>query len=100
MANIISRPKVKASGTLDLIEMGVMKIVSEKTLARTPIGNASLKSGIIKMILGGAVNAKVANKHAKLLGGAMVIDGAEDISMALLSRIGMGADPMQDTGGF
>ncbi|MDY7030731.1 MAG: hypothetical protein SVY10_02345, partial [Thermodesulfobacteriota bacterium] len=42
----------------------------ENTLARTPIGNASLKSGVIKMILGGAVNAKVANKHAKLLGGA------------------------------
>ena len=100
MANLIGRPKVKASGTLDLLEMGVMKIVSEKMLAKTPVGDATIKSGVIKLILGGVVNSKISNKHAKLLGGAMVIDGAEDISMWLLSRVGMGANPMQGGDNF
>ena len=90
MANIIAKPKVKASGLMDLLEMGIMKTVSEKALSATPVGNATLMSGVIKLGLGGVVNSMIKNKHGKLLGGAIVIDGAEDISMALLSRIGGG----------
>ena len=90
MVNIIAKPKVKASGLMDLLEMGIMKTVSEKALAATPVGNATFMSGAIKLALGGVVNSAIKNKHGKLLGGAIVIDGAEDISTALLARIGGG----------
>ena len=92
MAKIL-KPKVKATGITDALEMAVMKSVSERALASI-IGNGNVKSGALKLVGAGLVSSVSRNKHACLLSSAIIVDGFEDIVLGLLggnAAVGGGA---------
>jgi hypothetical protein len=77
----ILNPKVQASGLFDVIGIGISKAVTERVLAPI-IGNASVKSGIIKIIGGSIIHGK--DKYLNYVSGGLVIDGVEDIVQSLI----------------
>ncbi len=84
MAKIL-QPKIEASGLMDALAIGVAKTVTEQAL--TPIvGNASLKSGAVKLIGGSVVSSMLPGKLGKIVGSAMTIDGVEDIVHAIVGK--------------
>ncbi len=98
MADIIGTPKVQAYGLLDVAAMAAFKQVEERALAPY-IGNGEVKSGVIKLVAG----ALLANKMGKIghiAGNALVFDGVEDLTLALLGGFlgggsqGQSRDPM------
>jgi len=96
MGKILS-PEVKATGLIDVLGMGVSKQLTERML--TPfIGNASIKSALIKGVIGGVLYGK-AGKFGNMAAGGLVIDAAEDAAVVLLSMFtgGMGgAEPRNE----
>ncbi len=77
----VLNPKVQQSGLFDVFAMGIAKSVTERTL--TPmIGNATVKSGIIKLIGGSVLHGR--NKYLNYVSGGLVIDGVEDIVQSLI----------------
>ena len=100
MSNIIAKPKVQMSGFVDVLETGFLKAIAEKMIAKTPVGNGTLMSGVVKMIAGGVVSSKMRNKHTKLLGNALVIDGAEDMVLVAMSRIPVLGGSSEEAGGW
>lgn len=77
----ILNPKVQQSGLIDVFGMGISKAVTERIL--TPmVGNATVKSGIIKLIGGSVLHGR--NKYLNYVSGGLVIDGVEDIVQALI----------------
>ena len=78
----ILEPKVEASGFADVAFLGIAKSTTERVL--TPIiGNATLKSGAIKLIGGGVISGK-GGKVGKALSGGLIVDGIEDIVSSIL----------------
>lgn len=78
----ILKPKVEASGLVDVAFLGIAKSTTERIL--TPfIGNASLKSGGVKLILGGVIGGK-GGKVGKALSGGLIVDGIEDVISSVL----------------
>jgi len=92
----ILKPKVAASGLVDVVGMGIAKQVTERML--TPfVGNATVKSAVIKGVLGGLMYGK-AGKVGNMVAGGMVIDAAEDAAVVLLGMFGGmgGAQPTNE----
>lgn len=88
MANVL-QPKVEASGLMDVMALGIAKSSTERLL--TPIvGNASIKSGAVKLIGGGLIGSK-GGKIGKAVSGGLIVDGIEDIVASIL-------DPMVGAG--
>lgn len=82
----ILQPKVKASGFVDLIAMGIVKQLEERIL--TPyIGNATLQSGAIKGIAGGLLSGK-GGRLGNIISGALGVDAGEDLGIALMGMVG------------
>lgn len=85
MAKIL-KPKIQATGVIDAFEMGVFKVVGEKTL-KPVIGNGTVMSGATKTIAGAVIPSISRNKHVGLFASAMVIDGVEDLVHGLLGDL-------------
>lgn len=82
----ILKPKIEASGLVDVLAMGISKQVTERML--TPfIGNASIKSAVIKGIGGGLLYGKM-GRMGNVIASGLVIDAAEDAGVVLLSMFG------------
>lgn len=96
MANKILKPSVKATGIVDMIELGLFKTATEAAL--TPIvGNGTLTSGAAKLVAGGLVSQITTGKHANLLAGGIVTDAVEDIAHAAIGYLRGGvAAPAND----
>jgi len=92
----ILKPKVQASGLIDVLGMAAVKQVEER-ITSPFIGNATIKSGLIKLI-GGGVGYSVLghNRIANVVTSAVVFDGAEDIMAAVLGGMGNGSDVSAD----
>jgi len=84
----ILKPKVEASGLLDVALLGVSKKETETALAPM-VGNGTLKSGAVKLVAGGILQGQ-AGKIGKTIGGGLVVDGVEDLLVALMSGVGFG----------
>lgn len=86
------KPKVEASGLVDVALLGLSKSLTERALAPY-IGDATLKSGAIKLVGGSALHSMgVGGKIGKIIGGGMVVDGMEDVIVSFLGGgIGLGA---------
>jgi len=81
----ILEPKIQASGLMDALAIGLAKTFIEETM--TPIvGNATLKSGAVKLVSGSAISSMIAGKAGKIIGSAMTIDGVEDIVHAMVGK--------------
>ncbi len=78
----VLKPKIEAHGLVDVLMMAASKQVTERMLAPV-IGNASVKSGVIKGIAGGLLYGK-AGKVGNAVAGGLVFDAAEDLVVALL----------------
>lgn len=100
MANI-PVPKTNPDfGLLDLGMVTVAKVASERALAKVKfVGNSTLRSGIIKLIL--ATGAYGFTRRTKMqrvgnwVSTAWAVDGAEDIVSSLMKRFGVGAGQSQ-----
>ncbi|MGP8323466.1 MAG: hypothetical protein ACT6FG_05690 [Methanosarcinaceae archaeon] len=84
MANIL-KPKVQASGLMDVALMGISKSVGERALAPI-IGNGTLSSGAMKLVAGGLVQGS--GKMGNIVGSGFVIDGVEDIVNSFMGGMG------------
>lgn len=78
----ILQPKVKASGFIDLIAIGVAKNFEERLTAPL-IGNGTITSGLIKGVVGGVLEGQ-GGKIGKIIGGAFGVDAGEDLAIGLL----------------
>lgn len=85
----ILEPKVEASGLMDVVALGVAKSATER-LSAPIIGNASVKSGVIKLAAGGVIGGK-GGKVGKAISGGFIVDGIEDVVSAILGNNGAGA---------
>ena len=88
MAKILE-PKVEASGLMDVIALGVAKSTTERLTAPI-IGNATIKSGAIKLIAGGAIGGK-GGKVGKAISGGLIVDGIEDVVSSILGNNNAGS---------
>lgn len=89
------KPKVQASGLIDLALLGVAKSVSEKLL--TPyIGNGTVKSGAIKLVGGGLITSFLGGKAGNTIGGALFIDGMEDAITQIMGNKINGDSPTEE----
>lgn len=92
MTKTILEPKIKATGLVDILELGLFKSVSERAIARTPLGNGTHISAIGKGVGGSVLHLMSKNKHVQLLGSALIVDAVEDAIIAVLgdSDLGLG----------
>lgn len=65
-----------------------LKILSENLLARTPVGNGTIKSGVIKAVGAVGLTALTHNKLANMEGTALMVDAFEDIVGSFLGGRG------------
>lgn len=89
MAEILSAKStsVEVSGLVDLAMLGGAKVIEER-VTMPFIGNSSIMSGAIKIIAGSAVHSFLPGKAGKIVGGAFLIDGIEDVAVSLLGGFG------------
>lgn len=85
----ILEPKVEASGLLDVVALGLAKTTTER-LSAPIIGNATVKSGAIKLVAGGVIGGK-GGKIGKAVSGGLIVDGIEDMVSAILGNNGVGS---------
>ena len=83
-------PKVHASGVFDVLGIALSKQITER-LATPVVGNGNLKSGVSKLVTG-VLGYDRAGKIGNIITGGLVIDGAEDVIVALV-----GANAPQST---
>ena len=88
MAKILE-PKVEASGLMDVVALGVAKSATER-LSAPIIGNASVKSGVIKLIAGGVIGGKF-GRLGKAVSGGFIVDGIEDVVSSVLGNNNAGS---------
>ena len=98
MADVqILKPKIEASGILEIVGIGAAKILQEKMTAPY-IGNGSIQSALVKGVLGGLAHSYVpAGALRTIVSGAFLVDAGEDAATSLLGISGMGA--ASQTGG-
>lgn len=89
MAEILT-PKVHASGLGEVVALGLSKKISETALAFTPVGNGTVKSAIVKGVIGGVAYGR-AGKIGNIIAGGLVIDAVEDAINALVAPLIEGA---------
>lgn len=87
MATTLLKPKVEAIGFVDLALIGAIKQF-EEGLTSPFIGDGTLVSGGIKGIAAAIIDGK-GGKLGKLLSGALAVDAGEDLSIGILSMIGI-----------
>jgi glycine cleavage system aminomethyltransferase T len=87
MVNIL-KPKVNASGFVDLIAIGAAKQLEERFTSGI-IGNGTLTSGIIKGIACAMIDGK-GGRIGHIVSGAFGVDAGEDIAIALMGMVGAG----------
>ena len=85
----ILEPKVEASGLLDVVALGLAKSTTER-LSAPRIGNATIKSGVIKLVAGGIIGGR-GGKLGKAVSGGFIVDGIEDTITAILGNSGVGS---------
>ncbi len=85
----VVNPKVEVHGLVDVLGMAVAKQITERMLAPF-IGNATLKSSVIKGVAGGLLYGKM-GKIGNMVAGGLVVDAAEDAAVSLLGMIGQGS---------
>lgn len=94
-----SAGKFESTGIGDALLIGGIKAVEERALIPV-VGNATLKSGVIKLVAGGVVAGAMKGKAGRLVGSAFAIDAVEDIVQSLLSAGMSGADGGNTNGGW
>ena len=81
----ILKPKVQASGLVDVALLGLSKSATERIL--TPmVGNATMTSGAVKLVAGGLIQGR--GKMGQIVGGGLVVDAMEDFVNALMGGVG------------
>ena len=84
----ILKPKVEASGIMEVIGLGVSKSVTERGFAPV-IGNATVKSGAIKLVTGGLVYGLSGKMNLGKLGhivsSGIIVDGIEDVISSFIN---------------
>ena len=74
----ILKPKIQeTNGIIDVLMIGLSKSITESILAPV-IGNATMKSAIIKGILGGVLHGR-AGKYGNIIASGLIIDASEDM---------------------
>ena len=87
MAKILG--KIGETAIDELFVAGITKYFEEKLIARTPLGNGNLVSGIGKLVIGSVMPKS--NKYMKAIAMGFGIDGVEDIITSIFSgNIGIG----------
>lgn len=94
-----SAGKFESNGIGDALLIGGIKAVEERALIPV-VGNATLKSGVIKLVAGGVVAGAMKGKAGRLVGSAFAIDAVEDIVQSLLSAGLGGAEGGNTDGGW
>jgi hypothetical protein len=94
-----SAGKFESSGIGDALLIGGIKAVEERALIPV-IGNATLKSGVIKLVAGGVVAGAMKGKAGRLVGSAFAIDAVEDIVQSLLLAGMSGSEGGNTDGGW
>ena len=94
-----SAGKFESTGIGDALLIGGIKAVEERALIPV-IGNATLKSGVIKLVAGGVVAGAMKGKAGRLVGSAFAIDAVEDIVQSLLTAGMGGAEGGNTDGGW
>lgn len=80
----VLNPKVEAYGLADVLGMALVKQIEEK-LASPYIGNGTIKSGLIKGVVGGLGYAVLGKgRVGKVVTSAVVFDAAEDVIVGFL----------------
>ena len=85
----ILKPKVEISGIAELLAMGVVKVLEEKTLSPM-IGNGTPKSGLIKGAIGFGAAKYLGGSIGRIVGGAFLVDAVEDGIISFLGPAGLG----------
>lgn len=75
-----------ALDTKDMFIVGAVKVVEEKLIAMTPLGNGNFVSGGAKLIGGMLLPEKKFTRHLKH---ALVIDGVEDVLQNVFAITGL-----------
>lgn len=90
----ILNPKIPATtGLIDFVAVGASKQLTEMILSPM-IGNATIKSGIIKMILGGVIHSMgKGNKWINIVSGGILVDASEDIAVSTVVPMLKGVMP-------
>jgi hypothetical protein len=83
--------KVGDYDILEAVATAGAKTIFEKLLAPY-IGNGTLKSGAVKLIMSYFIGKNVSGKAGKIVSNALAIDGAEDVVTYFMSN-GLGAQP-------
>lgn len=87
----VMKPKVEAYGLADVLGMALVKQLEERVTAPY-IGNATIKSGLIKGVGGGLGYAVLGKgRLGKVATSAIIFDAAEDIISSLLGGLGGGS---------
>jgi len=82
--------KSSTNGLMDAILIGTVKAVEER-IAAPVIGNATLKSGIIKLAAGSILETQLKGKAGHIVGSALAIDGIEDVVQGAIVPIVFGS---------
>lgn len=83
----ILKPKVEASGIVDLLLIGVSKQVTEK-LAIPVVGNGTPVSALAKGLAGGVLHGK-GGKIGHYVSSGLLIDAAEDGAVSVMNMLGL-----------
>ena len=82
------------NGLMDAVLIGTVKAVEERMVSPV-IGNATLKSGIIKLVAGSVVQTQLKGKVGHIIGSAFTIDGVEDFVQGAVVPLIFGSSQQQ-----
>ena len=82
----VLNPKVSYSGLFDVVGVGVVKQFEER-LTSPLIGNGTLMSGGIKLVIGAIAHGK-GGRLGNIASSALLVDAGEDLAVGLLGMLG------------
>lgn len=85
MAEIL-KPKVEATGILDIVGMLAAKRVIDG-FALPVVGNNNLMSAVAKLGIGAMTHGK-GGRIGNIVTGGVILDGADDVASMVMARIG------------
>ena len=86
MTQLLER-KVGEFSVMDALLVAASKQVTERVIARTPIGNGTMASGITKLIGAFILTGLVKGKIGSIVGTGMMVDGGEDLISNFLGGV-------------
>jgi hypothetical protein len=87
MAFLSGKP-VGGLSYFDLVGMAAVKIIEEPILKKTPIGDASIVSGVAKLAIGyGAHKFLGGGLLGNSISGGFTLDGIEDLSLVAMTML-------------